>query len=74
MSKKHLHNVNNARKALAYGRIHGIGVFKGSPRRYFNTCPKCGAHLDPGEACDCTQTEKAAFGDSNTESGKVEKL
>ena len=20
---------------------------------YFRTCPICGAHLDPGEACDC---------------------
>lgn len=20
---------------------------------YFKTCPHCGAHLDPGEACDC---------------------
>ena len=21
---------------------------------YFKTCPLCGAHLDPGESCDCT--------------------
>lgn len=20
---------------------------------YYRTCPKCGAHLDPGETCDC---------------------
>jgi hypothetical protein len=20
---------------------------------YFHTCPDCGAHLDPGETCDC---------------------
>lgn len=20
---------------------------------YFNTCDECGAHLDPGETCDC---------------------
>jgi len=20
---------------------------------YFRTCPRCGAHLDPGEVCDC---------------------
>lgn len=20
---------------------------------YFRTCPHCGAHLDPGESCDC---------------------
>lgn len=22
---------------------------------YYNTCPRCGAHLDPGESCDCEQ-------------------
>lgn len=21
---------------------------------YYRTCPHCGAHLDPGESCDCT--------------------
>lgn len=20
---------------------------------YYNICPDCGAHLDPGESCDC---------------------
>lgn len=20
---------------------------------YYRTCPHCGAHLDPGEVCDC---------------------
>lgn len=20
---------------------------------YFKTCPRCGAHLDPGERCSC---------------------
>lgn len=20
---------------------------------YYHTCPYCGAHLDPGEVCDC---------------------
>ena len=20
---------------------------------YYNTCPRCGAHLDPDEHCDC---------------------
>ena len=24
---------------------------------YYRTCPYCGAHLDPGERCDC-QDEK----------------
>ena len=22
--------------------------------RYYRTCPDCGANLDPGEKCDCT--------------------
>lgn len=25
---------------------------------YFRECPKCGAHLDPGESCDCENLEK----------------
>ena len=25
---------------------------------YYRTCPNCGAHLDPGEICDCSEKEK----------------
>lgn len=25
---------------------------------YYNTCPICGAHLDPGERCDCEQEDE----------------
>lgn len=25
---------------------------------YFKTCPHCGAHLDPGEICDCRDKKK----------------
>lgn len=32
---------------------------------YYNTCPHCGAHLDPGERCDCQSP--------NTEPKKGEK-
>lgn len=29
---------------------------------YFKTCSQCGAHLDPGEKCDCRKAlEKEAF-------------
>lgn len=30
---------------------------------YYKTCPYCGAHLDPGEACDCgaAQTNNERF-------------
>lgn len=24
---------------------------------YYNICPRCGAHLDPGEKCDCKEKE-----------------
>ena len=27
---------------------------------YYWTCPHCGAHLDPGEVCDCTLTQVCA--------------
>lgn len=26
----------------------------------YKTCPQCGAHLDPGERCDCQDTAKDA--------------
>lgn len=26
---------------------------------YFETCPYCGAHLDPGERCDCKESRNA---------------
>ena len=22
---------------------------------YYNVCPRCGSHLDPGELCDCKE-------------------
>lgn len=25
---------------------------------YYRTCERCGAHLDPGERCDCEQEER----------------
>lgn len=24
-------------------------------KTYYDTCPYCGAHLDPGEHCDCEE-------------------
>ena len=26
---------------------------KGERMAYYYECPRCGAHLDPGERCDC---------------------
>lgn len=39
---------------------------------YYRTCPLCGAHLDPGERCDCRTKENAASGTRNTSGGGVE--
>ena len=38
---------------------------------YYRTCPRCEAHLDPGERCDCQ--EKTAPSAANTESGKADR-
>lgn len=27
---------------------------------YYQTCPECGAHLDPGEHCECERVNIAA--------------
>lgn len=27
---------------------------------YYRVCQSCGAHLDPGEQCDCREIEKEA--------------
>ena len=27
---------------------------------YYNVCPYCGAHLDPGERCTCREERSAA--------------
>ena len=30
---------------------------------YYNTCPNCGAHLDPGERCTCRNKQAAIVPD-----------
>ncbi len=47
---------------------------------YYRVCPHCGAHLDPGEPCDCGPSNPQTSGDlgkkgaapstANTEGGK----
>ena len=37
---------------------------------YYRQCERCGAHLDPGEICDCIK--KAAQDAANIQSGGVE--
>ena len=41
---------------------------------YYRICPHCGAHLDPGEVCDCRDKEKTPAGAANTDEGKVEQV
>lgn len=28
---------------------------------YYKTCPECGAHLDPGEMCNCHKAEEIKY-------------
>jgi len=28
-------------------------------KRYYHTCPCCGANLDPGERCDCEDANES---------------
>ena len=36
---------------------------------YYNICDNCGAHLDPGEKCDCVdQKEERNFSSKNLKS------
>ncbi len=39
---------------------------------YYKTCPNCGAHLDPDEACDCQHETKAPVSAANADEGGVE--
>lgn len=32
---------------------------------YYRTCPHCGAHLDPGETCDCVASRYAMLNPEN---------
>ncbi len=32
---------------------------------YFQICTKCGAHLDPGEKCDCENTIRQSGGNDS---------
>lgn len=34
---------------------------------YYRTCPRYGAHLDPGETCDCVHSKYARLTNANKE-------
>lgn len=58
-------NARNAKNVLRSGAQRGVGPFhQGFQRparrpRYYAVCPRCGAHLDPGETCDCVRREES---------------
>lgn len=39
---------------------------------YFKTCPHCGAHLNPGETCDCRDKKNAPASSAKADGGGVE--
>ena len=41
--------------------------------RYYRECPRCGAHLDPGEVCDCGGQKESRPGATNTRAAIAEK-
>ncbi len=46
----------------------------GKAGRYYWECPYCGAHLDPGEICDCAQGQRNSRpGAANTRAAQAEK-
>lgn len=41
---------------------------------YFKICPRCEAHLDPGETCDCLDVEAQLLIDHVTKAGYPDKI
>ena len=39
--------------------------------KQYNTCPYCGAHLDPGERCDCQSAAPGGHQYGNQTGAKV---
>ena len=40
---------------------------------YYDICPYCGAHLDPGEQCDCMKDKQDHTADKAQEQSKAAK-
>lgn len=55
---------------LALTVAAGVCAYFGKPYR---ECPHCGAHLDPGEICDCPEAQESRPGATNTETAKADK-
>ena len=73
-------HVKGAKATFTYGRRNGIGPMLNQrhPKRkddimaYFKTCPHCGAHLDPGEKCDCRDKRENPADAANADEVKNE--
>lgn len=39
---------------------------------YYDTCPACGANLDPGERCDCTGERKPSLFNGHANSAQAD--
>lgn len=60
-----LRKCSNGRKNAAKS---AAGIFTGGKMAYYSTCTICGAHLDPGERCTCT--ERDMCNNKNTDASK----
>lgn len=40
--------------------LTALTALEESMSRFYWICPKCGAHLDPGEKCDCEKERKCS--------------
>lgn len=38
---------------------------------YYNSCPLCGANLDPGESCDCQEQTETVEGDETDDGREI---
>ena len=63
----------SAKKLNIYREINNLPAADVAEVRpmYYRTCPDCGAHLDPGERCDCRDAKSAAPGSTSPVGGKA---
>lgn len=41
-------------------------------KSYYHTCPLCGANLDPGEHCDCDESEHLPHDSNKSDERMIE--
>lgn len=40
---------------------------------YYRICPRCGAHLDPGETCDCNENAAPVLAHEDGKASEIER-